>query len=548
MSRLTCLCPAAFLVILASACSHALPNSTSDTFSAVLERTADHSGQNAGRELPAATKKIYIIGYSDSMLSSFTLAGKPSPPNLGGLISPGLMAVTKAGKVFVVNTPTSTSTMTSYDSDNVETQPSLYNLTEYAGIAVASDGKLFITAGNAVDAFTATGALTTPIIKDGVDGATAVSVGPDGTIYVCNHNGNTITSYTPQGKRSALTINVSQPTTVAVNPSGKIFVATNGTIETFTSQGKPSTPTIPNANPVQLAFGENGAIYVAGLSQVETFSEAGKPTIPTIKMTNGYADGVGYDSTHKIIKVSITGALSQPGANVIANYDTSGHHKSTIPTGIEGSTGLSISHTGKMFVTSAEAIYAFTLSGQPASPTITKDINDPDDVFVDNTNGKIYVCNVGTQKVTTYTAAGVETTPQISVAWPTDAIVGPSGKIYVTSFETNQLTTYTSTGKQTTPTIDGLQSPSNVALDSQGRIYIVNSAGGNIATYSPSGKLLSPVIKSNLNQPQTIFIDSDGDIYVTNNGDETVAVFNKDGKFLSKFVDHIPGASDIVVH
>ncbi len=67
--------------------------------------------------------------------------------------------------------------------------------------------------------------------------------------------------------------------------------------------------------------------------------------------------------------------------------------------------------------------------------------------------------------MTTYTAAGVPTTPTITgLNGPSGIAVDAAGKIYVTNTGNNTLTTYTTAGVPTTPTITGLNGPYGVAV------------------------------------------------------------------------------------
>lgn len=77
-------------------------------------------------------------------------------------------------------------------------------------------------------------------ITQGVDDASSVAVGPDGTIYVANLGSNSITTYSPNGyTQAALTISVNQPEQVVVGAYNEIYVVqTGGAVSLFDPLGE----------------------------------------------------------------------------------------------------------------------------------------------------------------------------------------------------------------------------------------------------------------------------------------------------------------------
>src|SRR5271165_2007269 len=98
---------------------------------------------------------------------------------------------------------------------------------------------------------------------------------------------------------------------------------------------------------------------------------------------------------------------------------------------------------------------------------------------------KIYIGSGLGHTIKTYTAAGVQTTPTITLPHELQAMaVDAAGKIYVVESD-DTVTTYTAAGVKTTPTITGLRGPSAIAVDAAGKIYVAEM--DKVTTYTAAG-------------------------------------------------------------
>jgi sugar lactone lactonase YvrE len=108
--------------------------------------------------------------------------------------------------------------------------------------------------------------------------------------------------------------------------------------------------------------------------------------------------------------------------------------------------------------------------------------------------------------------------------------------LYVTDIRNNRLVMYSQSGKHMN-TLNKLDKPTSVAVDSSGQIYVANKGRGNVEVYSPDLVLLYRLgfEDKQFSNPTSIRIDSSGNIYVSDAGDDLVKVYYPDGSFNFSF-------------
>lgn len=179
-------------------------------------------------------------------------------------------------------------------------------------------------------------------------------------------------------------------------------------------------------------------------------------------------------------------------------------------------------------------IRTYTADGTPATPTISTG-NYLYSMAV-APNGKIYAVTFdpldgpsSNATVHSYTPDGTPTKPTITIAETNYAVpigiaVDANGKIYVLNSlpEGNPgiVTTYKPNGSPTTPTISTGADAGAIAVDSNGKVYVANDTGPNgqssVTTYLPDGSPTTPTITKRVHRPAALAVGSDGTIYVGN--------------------------------
>ncbi len=255
----------------------------------------------------ATAQKIYVsindgLDYK-TVVATYNSDGTPATPTLTTFpFIPGYLATDRGGRIYAVNFgqgSASPGEISIFDANG--TLAGSDNCSFPAGVAVDGGGTAYASCGftnptgslfGVVNRYS--GATIDPLISGIHPGAIAVNAGGS-RIYV--QLGTAIQTYTASGAPTSPTIShLDGMTDVTVDASGKIYVAigastrTNGSIQTFTSGGVRTTPTITAgiSDPVGIAVDATGKIFVAnaGSSSVTTYTAAGLQTSPTISGIN----------------------------------------------------------------------------------------------------------------------------------------------------------------------------------------------------------------------------------------------------------------------
>lgn len=103
------------------------------------------------------------------------------------------------------------------------------NLSVPLGVAVDANSNIYVASLSSGVTVYGPGFGKKATITQGVENASSVAVGPDGTIYVANLGSNAITEYSPNGyTQAALTIPVNQPEQVVIGSYNEVYVVEAG--------------------------------------------------------------------------------------------------------------------------------------------------------------------------------------------------------------------------------------------------------------------------------------------------------------------------------
>jgi YVTN family beta-propeller protein len=256
-----------------------------------------------------------------------------------------LMAITAraqnpvVAKIFV--TTFRSAKVTVFLTNGLQTTPKIKTQRNPAGVAVASNGNIYVAnfGANTVTTYDATGKPITPTIT-GLSGPFALAFSAyDQNFYVLNQTNATITKYTPDGTVLLATIALPISTVsdgFAIASDGTFWVsqsnagnmlhvnASGNLISQYVVGGTPAGVALPSdgsvlfadtsdndvvrldpstgnlttfvsglAQPVGLAIDGNGNVYVSnrGSNTVTTYDSTGKATTPTLS-TSAYPVGI----------------------------------------------------------------------------------------------------------------------------------------------------------------------------------------------------------------------------------------------------------------
>ena len=187
---------------------------------------------------------------------------------------------------------------------------------------------------------------------------------PIRNLFVANFGSGDITEITPGGSESTFASGFSDPSGLAFNSAGDLFVASggiSGTITEITPNGTKSTFASGLNNPIGLAFNSAGDLFVAiqassiGSGSIVKITPNG--TQSTFAMVaNPY--GLAFNSAGNLFVGSI-------GNNNAIVEITPGGLESTFASGLDWPTALAFNSAGDLFVASEQnsTIYEYTPNG-----------------------------------------------------------------------------------------------------------------------------------------------------------------------------------------
>ncbi len=556
-----------------------------------------------------STGSIYVTNVGNSNEPSYSIAiyppgaGGSTPPSAiisgsnTGLVNPSAIAVDGSGNVYVANNGSNAGgidTVTVYPAGNTGNvapsttiagdntrlnAPSAIAVDSSLNIYVANKGSSTVTVYAPASSGNAAPSKTIGGYDTGLSALSSITVDSSGNIYVTNEGSldggsDTVTVYpagssgdaTPSATISGPDTLLGSPVGIAVDGSGKIYVANENTSDGFGD-----------------FFGPAVTVYPAGSDG----NVAPSSTIDNSFFPTGIVAPIGLalDSSAKIYVANEAGYDPNTGnfsaANVTvypagSNSDIS--PSSTIDgsnTGLNDPYGIAVDSSGKIYVANKNnnTVTVYPAGSSPGtlneSPTATiggsnTGLSEPVHIALDG-SGNIYVTNQGYDYatgsyyfVTVYPPVGSSTgtlneSPTATIGGSNTGLSEPggiafdgSGNIYVSNYNNNTVTVYPPVGSSTgtlneSPTAaisgsnTGLEGPARIAFDGSGNIYVTNLNNGTVTVYPPLGSSTGTLNESptaaiggsntGLSYPTGIALDASGNIYVTNFYNGTVTVY-----------------------
>jgi len=391
-------------------------------------------------------------------------------PDVAGAAAFGILinsttTATKSTTPTNTGTPTSTTTPTRSSTSTVTSTATATGITPTSTVSPTAT-----TSPTPTTTLSPTATISpTPTATTTVTATASPTVGVP--IYVSNFSANSVACYWPGSTSgnlspiatiSGASTGLSSPAGIALNPSGKLYVANeSGTVTVypaFSNGNVAPVATISGAStglsaPLGIALDVTGKIYVANLGNS-----------------------------------SVTVYPASSNGNVAPSATISG----TI-TGLNSPRGIAVDASGKIYVANCP-----TKTCSPGTSTIT--------VYAAGSHGNV-------SSSARISGSGLDS--------PLGIILDPSGNLYVANLDGNSVTVYsagsigsalpiaTISGSNT-----GLSSPKFVAVDSSGNIFVTNGGTNTITVYPPgSNGNVSPAMSisgssTGLNFPEGIAVGS----------------------------------------
>ena len=394
----------------------------------------------------------------------------------------------------------------------------------------------------------------------------------------------TLQSCTPEGFCNSLShfqgeASFSEPTAVALDPSGDIFVA---------DSAKDQVLEFSSANKLLRQFGSEGSgegqfkgiggiasnsagdVYVTdvGNNRVQEFGPAGEHlrSFGSSALKSGQLlapTGIAIDSSGNVWVLNLAGAsgdriveFSSEGAE-LTKFGTNGSGEGQLGQAY----GLAISG-GNLYVseeansrvqelsTSGEFVRAFDEKGSGSGQS-----NQPYGIATEASSGDLYVTEVGSERVQVFSPEGAFITTFGSpgsgsgqFSDPKGIALGSTGKVFVADTGNKRVQewaadsppAYTTSVVHYESSEASFSEPNAVAVNPSGDIFVGDSAKDQVMEFNPERKLLRQFGSEGSGEGQFkgiggIASNSAGDVYVTDVGNDRVQEFGPAGEHLRTF-------------
>lgn len=322
---------------------------------------------------------------------------------------------------------------------------------------------------------------------------------------------------TSQSCAGVIAANFNDPTSVAVDAAGNLFVVDSAGLQQITPAGVVTTIT-NTLTSYQLQFllaNASGTLYTAMGSTISAISAAGAVTTVAGVNATGSTDGFGGAARFN----SPNGIASDLAGNLYVTDTGNGTVRSVTASGVVSTLAGTVGTTMANLPCYGDGVTAGCGDGAGASARF----NNPDGVAFDSASGDVFVTDQYGGTIRRLTPTGVVTT-----------YAGLSG------IATDTLACYgttTTCGDGTGPGAT-FTSPSALATDSAGNLYVadnvdcvirkiapgavVTTLAGTPGTCGSSDAPAGPGSAASFNSPQGIAADSAGNVYVADTGNNTI--------------------------
>jgi trimeric autotransporter adhesin len=391
------------------------------------------------------------------------------------------------------------------------------------GVAVSAAGNLYITDfGNDALRLVSGGVMTAPVFLTGLE-PSAVTIDPSGNVFFTaggfavvepQSNGNltviagnqTLNNGYSGDNGSALSAQMNNPSGVAVDASGNLYIADDGNSVVRKVAGGIITTV---AGSPQGFIGDSGPALSAQLSG------------PTYTATGPAGETYVVDSGHNVVRKVANGVITTVAGTGVPGY--SGDNGLATSATLNSPWGVVVDASGNLY------------------------ISDSGNAVIRKVTGGIITTIVGTGTAGGTGDGGAATSATLNA--PAGMALDAAGNLYIADFRNNRVRIVSNsvinnfagngvgayTGDGLTATSASLFGPADVKVDAAGSVYIADQgnnvirkvAGGVISTVAGNGTGTfggdnGPATSAQLNIPTGIALDVSGNLIIADTGNNVI--------------------------
>jgi sugar lactone lactonase YvrE len=384
-------------------------------------------------------------------------------------------------------------------------------------VAVDNSGNVYVPEGNSVLKLTPSGSSYIQSVvagqSSGLQTPSEVAVDSHGNVYVTDSGTNSVYKETPSGSsfvQTTVATGLDFPTGVTVDSQGNVYIAnsyTNQVLMESPSSGGTYTQTVYATgtlqSPYEIAADTQGNLYIAN---PQAFS--------ILKETPGSVDfglvNVGTESTAR----NLVFAFDSAEAITMPSVVTQG--ASNLDFGDAGSGSCTTNGTSLTYsvgqTCTLNVVFHPTASGFVPGAAVLTD-------HVGNQIAVAYLHGTGVSPQVNFLPGTQTTLPSNGLQGPSEIAVDAAGNVFFIDGNNVMKESY-SGGQYTLSTLfSNLSSPFGLALDGAGNIYIAETTGRTVIRETPySGGYYQSLTISPLSLPTGLAVDGKGNLFIADLG------------------------------
>ena len=364
-----------------------------------------------------------------------------------------------------------------------------------------------------------------PVSQTAIAASQPTGVAVDGAGHLYIAGGNQVTVASTSGGTPTLLANLVGAHDVALDRSGNLYVSdpadTQAVIKFAPAVGSPHTvlPT-PDPSPYGVAVNAAGDLFAAGNSSsvISRFtSGVGWSTFVSTGLS--HPNGLAVDRAGNVYIVD-------GGHNLVVKVPAAGGSAVTLPfTGLSSPDGVAVDSTGNVFVsdTGNNRVVELPVGGGALVALPFTGLSAPMGVAVDDA-GNVYVADKGNNRVAVLPGSGgTQANQGTNLGSPPGGLaVDGSGHVFAAVPALNQVVQLSGVGGGVVTVPFNGVGPQGVALDSQGNVYVADTGNNRVVRLLAGGGAQSTLAFTGLNNPYGVATNAAGDVFVADTGNNRV--------------------------
>ena len=379
----------------------------------------------------------------------------------------------------------------------------------------------------------------TTLVAVPVNQPSGVAVDSSGNIYIADTGDGAIKEYVAATRQVVTLVNsgLSAPNGVSVDGSGNVYIADtgNGAMKEYNASTQQVSTLVSGLNfPGAVAVDSAGNVYIADSlnNAIKEYNPSTQQLATLVSVGLNYPDGVAVDSSGNVY-------IADRNHEALKEWSASTHQLSiVVSTGLSFPQSLAIDSARNLYFSDGTDIQEYNASTHQLSTLVSSGLNFPEGVAVDGA-GNVVIADSLNNAIKEWSASThqVSTLTYSPLFQADDVAVDSAGNVYIADATANAILEYVAATQQVVTVVSsGLNTPEGVAVDSQGNLYIADTLNNAIEEYNPATQQFSTLVSSGLNAPEGVAVDSAGNVYIADSGNSAVEVYNPSTQQLSTLV------------